>query len=128
MKSLLRIAPRPILMALVPLTGLFLQSGMAASPHGSAVEGAHTRLDASLVYQSFEYAIQDGEVTITGFLRDVAEAVIPESIGGLPVTVIGKQAFENSAGLTRVVIPESVRSLERLAFMNCISLTKVVMG
>ena len=43
---------------------------------------------------------------------------LPSQIGGLPVS-IGSYAIERNPGLTSVVIPKGVVSIEALAFWNC---------
>lgn len=52
--------------------------------------------------------------------EEIHKLVIPES-----VTSIGKWAFYNCIGLTSVIIPESVTSIESYAFYGCTGLTSV---
>lgn len=54
--------------------------------------------------------------TITYADQSVTAAVIPEQIGGVPVTSIGERAFYYSLNLVRLVIPESVTSIGEFAF------------
>jgi hypothetical protein len=58
-----------------------------------------------------------GGVTITGYRGTEKNVVIPETIGGMKVTIIGLRAFFNKS-LTGVTIPESVTYLESQAFAN----------
>lgn len=44
---------------------------------------------------------------------------IPASLGGYPVAEIGEYAFSNCDGLTSVMIPDSVTSIEWYAFDDC---------
>ena len=68
----------------------------------------------------------NGEVTITDCDTDATgELVIPGTIGGNPVTGIGRAAFENCASLTSVTIPGSVTSIGDIAFNRCSSLTSI---
>jgi hypothetical protein len=52
--------------------------------------------------------------------------VIPATIGGLPVKVIGYQAFFGS-NVTEVVIPENVITIGQQAFAGCRSMTKITL-
>jgi hypothetical protein len=58
---------------------------------------------------------RSGGVTITAYTGTGKDVVIPETIGGLPVTVIGNKAFYRK-DLDSVVIPETVSTIEPLAF------------
>jgi hypothetical protein len=77
------------------------------------------------VYSQAEDSAQDtgfevlqnrsGGVTITAYTGTGKDVVIPETIGGLPVTVIGNKAFYRQ-DLDSVIIPETVSTIEPLAF------------
>ena len=68
----------------------------------------------------------DGEVTITDCdTAATGELVIPDSIGGIPVTSIGDSAFEGCDLLKSITIPDSVTSIGEGAFFNCSSLTSI---
>lgn len=54
-------------------------------------------------------------ITITGYKGTEKDVVIPETIGGLPVTVIGNKAFFRKE-LVSVIIPQSVHTIEPMAF------------
>jgi len=57
-------------------------------------------------------------VTITGYLGKARNISIPTTIEGCRVTIIGEHAFEFS-DITRVIIPNQVRTIEAFAFMRC---------
>lgn len=79
---------------------------------------------------SFE-KLADGTLEITGYKGEETEMVIPERIGKLPVTSIGKEAFspdkekrpkkqaEVLRNIRSVSIPESVRKISAKAFYGC---------
>ena len=74
----------------------------------------------------FTYSVSGGKATITAFNKEATgEVVIPDTIGGYPVTVISGRAFENCTGLTSVTIPEGVTSIGDNAFSGCSNLTSV---
>ena len=73
----------------------------------------------------FTYTSTATEVAITGYTAAGGAVTIPSSIGGLPVTSIGNNAFFNRSGLTSVTIPNSVTSIGYNAFSYCSGLTSV---
>jgi hypothetical protein len=58
---------------------------------------------------------RSGGITITGYRGSEKTVVIPETIGGLPVTIIGNKAFYRR-DISAVTIPETVLIIEPLAF------------
>lgn len=74
--------------------------------------------------EDFEYEFEDGSVVITGYTGSDLEIVIPDSIENRPVTVIGKEAFEEY-DMKSVVIPESVIEIQDSAFNCCRSLEEI---
>ncbi|MDE6726443.1 MAG: leucine-rich repeat domain-containing protein [Oscillospiraceae bacterium] len=89
----------------------------------------------------------DGTVIITGYKGNRTEIIVPEKIGKLPVTAIGKHAFSplaprlteeralNRCRITKITVPSSVRAIGESAFggafctsqnTNAISLLKEV--
>jgi len=58
---------------------------------------------------------RSGGITILRYLGTEKTVVIPETIGGLPATIIGTRAFYRK-DLSAVAIPETVTTIEPLAF------------
>ena len=52
--------------------------------------------------------------------------VIPDTLGGYPVTIIGDRAFYGCSSLTEIKIPEGVTSIGGYAFYGCSSLTEII--
>ena len=73
----------------------------------------------------FEYTISDGKVTITKYIGNDREVVVPDEIDGNPVTSIGYRAFYDCDSLTTIDISDSVTSIGNGAFMFCSSLTSI---
>ncbi len=74
----------------------------------------------------YTYAVTNGEATITAFPSSFSgEVVIPSTLGGYPVTVIGDSAFRSCNKITSVTIPDSVTYISPYAFCNCTNLTSV---
>jgi hypothetical protein len=73
-----------------------------------------------------EYFDLTGEVTITDCDQAAtSELIIPDTIGGNPVTSIGNYAFDRCGSLT-AIIPPSVTSIGNGAFHFCTSLSIIV--
>ena len=73
----------------------------------------------------FEYEIEDGEATVTGYVGNGGDVIIPSTLGGYPVTAIGEWAINCCHDLTSVIIPDSVTSIYFSAFSNCTSLNSI---
>jgi len=73
----------------------------------------------------FEYEVNAGEVTITGYKGSGGSVTIPSEIDGKPVTAIGDQAFWGYANITSITIPDCVTSIGDYAFAECTNLTSI---
>jgi len=71
------------------------------------------------------YEEKESEITITGYVGDKTEVVIPGEINGKKVTTIGDRAFNDCTSLTSVTIPEGVTSIGDDAFSLCVKLTSI---
>jgi hypothetical protein len=75
--------------------------------------------------QDYEYSISDGEVTITEYIGEGGDVVIPNEIEGLPVTRIDVEVFAWKHNLTSVIIGDNVRIIRNRAFVSCRGLISV---
>ena len=66
--------------------------------------------------------VSNGEATVTGVLASGGTVVVPDVLGGCPVTAIGEQAFYNCSDLAGMVVSESVESVGTHAFAGCYGL------
>ena len=73
----------------------------------------------------FAEPIPKKTVTITKYTGTESTMVIPETIGGWPVTKIGEAAFQDNTTITSVTIPDSVTEIGANAFAGCTNLTSV---
>jgi hypothetical protein len=66
-------------------------------------------------------------VLIQAYTGEKEYVNIPGMIQGLPVRVIGKEAFRNKNDIIAVTIPEGITKIEERAFSGCSSLAAVTM-
>jgi len=71
---------------------------------------------------------KEGTARLLGVTDMPGELVLPEEIEGLPLTEVGPYCFAKNKYLERVVLPDSVTKIERMAFYNCIGLKELEMG
>lgn len=105
-----------MLSAAVPVAGMLSEPiGVTANAAGTLTEG------------DYSYTVnKDAEtVTITKYNGTNTAVVIPGTLGGKAVTMIGNRAFENRTSLTSVTIPDSVTAIDSVAFAGCTSLTSI---
>lgn len=88
--------------------------------------GSRTEPDTTLYAQwaawtpeeQFQWTEQNGEAVITGYTGNGECLVVPGQLGGMPVVSIKGGAFRN-ANCTRVILPDSLRTVEVDAFADC---------
>ena len=74
----------------------------------------------------YTYTVTNGEAKITGSRELLSGSVIlPDTLGGYPVTSIGDYAFSGCENITDITIPEKVTSIGTDVFFGCISLTDI---
>ena len=85
--------------------------------------------DATVAPESdFEYEENaDGGITITKYKGNDENVVVPETLGGLPVTEIGQEAFGVKSTITKIVISKGVKTIGPRAFHHSHKLVSVVL-
>ncbi len=71
------------------------------------------------------YSVTNGVATITDYTGAGGAITIPSTLGGYKTVSIGYKAFYYSAGVTSVVIPDSITTIGYQAFYSCSSLISV---
>jgi hypothetical protein len=81
---------------------------------------------AGAAQAQFDYVVNNGSVTITGYTGKSKAVVFPITINRLWVNAIGGQIFQNSAGKpTSVFIPANIKSISSMAFLGDDSLNAI---
>ena len=88
----------------------FEQDGLCYKVHGN---------EASVASREYSYNSYSGPVVIP--------ATVTHDGVTLPVTAIGPNAFNRCSGLTSVVIPQGVKTIDNYAFMGCTRLASVTL-
>ena len=68
--------------------------------------------------KGFEFIEKNGGACVTKILTPGAACVIPESLGGMPVTELGDHAVANQP-VREVYLPKTLRRIGRYGFYNC---------
>ena len=71
------------------------------------------------------YIIEDNKVYIMGYEGTGLSLVIPETIEGTSVRVIGKKAFLGNRSLQHITLPGTIEWIGDWAFCNCVQLQRV---
>ena len=74
---------------------------------------------------TWSYTVNGQIATIEKNKWATGSLVIPATINGYPVRIIGDEAFARCSGLTSITIPNSVTSIGDYAFYGCSGLTSV---
>lgn len=73
----------------------------------------------------YTYTLTDGKAQITKYTGTGGVVAIPSTLGGSPVTSIGKSAFESCFSITKISIPQGVTSIGDCAFVYCSGLASI---
>lgn len=96
------------------------------TPEAYAEQAEYNALDKDM-YGDFEYTAINGEAVITGCDSIMPTIEVPSEINGMTVTRIYTSAFENSTA-EEIIIPESVKTIDKLVFYNCASLRNLTIN
>ena len=101
--------------------GIFNETEIPAAGH-NYVSGICTVCGKE---QNWDYTVNNGTVTITGYAGDDKILEIPSEIGGYPVTAIANEAYAGNTDLEYVSIPNSVFIIGKDAFHGCTNLKEI---
>ena len=74
--------------------------------------------DTEKIENGLKFSVTDTSATLVGFAKDSAraEVIVPEKVGGVPVTAIGAEAFIQDQTIQSIVLPDSVLVIRDMAF------------
>ena len=104
-----------------------IYGGQGAGRSGAVALGCDM-LERRIVLASGESDFVFSQGTITGYKGLGGAVDIPSIIGGVPVAVIGENAFARNAAITSVSIPNSVVFVGNSAFDGNTALTRFTIG
>lgn len=115
------------LAVVMTLTAVPLGSLAGIEPLGFS--GLFSLKTSAVGEQDFEYIIQNGDAVLTKCNTEISgDVVIPDTLGGCPVTRISLHAFYGSQKMESVKIPDSVKTIDAFAFQSCTELKSVDFG
>lgn len=81
----------------------------------------------------YDYIVRDGGAVILNYRGEGGEVIVPESLGGYPVRVIGAPAFSGDTwwdknDLTSIALPDTVVKIAEAALQYNLALTSVTLG
>ncbi len=115
--------------AITPLQLLEAANKVALAQHPESVlPPDNPEPDVDENENTYTYEVTAGEAIITGYTGAGGDVVIPSTLGGYPVTSIGREALSFCYSITSITIPDSVTSIGIWAFLNCSNLTGITVG
>ena len=82
---------------------------------GTVLAGG-ARQSASRAIPEADFDFDPSSGTLKGYTGDAAYVIVPETIGGVPVTAIGDKAFFGDKGVIRADLPEGLERIGEQAF------------
>lgn len=74
----------------------------------------------------YTYVVEDGGVTLTGYVGSEDKVSVPDTIDGKRVVRIGKETFRETA-VREVILPATVTYIDWFAFYGCFGLRSVTL-
>ena len=84
--------------------------------------GVNATTDVLTPDSDFNFRESDGEITIWGYTGTATNIVIPDTINGMDVTMIGTGAFANQTTLQSVILPKHLKEIGMTAFITHLTL------
>ncbi len=112
------------------VSGMLVAVMIAGSLQGSVIvkasetTGYSEAAEVNVSESDFQFDATTG--TITKYTGTEEVVVIPSTIGGTAVKIIGADCFASNENIISVEIPEGVSTIEEEAFLNCPNLQTVV--
>lgn len=80
---------------------------------------------ADNIYGDFKYKISNSTITITEYIGENNQVIVPSKINDKEVTGIGEFAFDNCKNITSIKLPNTINKIEKFAFSDCAYLANI---
>jgi hypothetical protein len=82
---------------------------------------------ASAVEGDFEYVLIKGgsEAEVTSYNGAESDVVVPDRLGGRPVTALGDWAFTDNTAISSIHLPDTLNAIGAFAFLRCSALLSI---
>lgn len=107
------------------LSVIIMMNTLTSVVFADETEAVVVPANTTISEQEWEYSVSDGNATVTKYKGSVNDVIIPDTLDGYPVTVIGDAAFRECESLISVVIPNGIVKIGSRAFQNCRSLISI---
>ena len=105
-------------------------------PDDEDIQSQKAKIDEASGYKDIDYkkdggfrffVSEDGQSAITDRYEGYdLEVTVPDTLGGLPVTAIGPNTFQDCK-LEKVILPDTIEIIDRQAFFKCEGLKTIVL-
>ena len=120
---------------------MLMRSGMDVSgvtftevdiPSGSKPDGVYDEVVDGV---TFNFTVIDGKASLGGGSNKATvvptstrgTVKVPATLGGCPVTALGRSAFDACSGVTEVILPDGLQDVGSMAFRGCASLQQALL-
>ena len=97
---------------------IILLSGMTCTACGQNLYGYTQKDDIDLTYGPWTYRISDDHAILVSYTGDSEILVIPDYLGGKPVTDLYDEVFENNRTVKELTVSENVKYISPYALRN----------
>ena len=103
---------------LLTVTSLY-SCNSSAFQKSSKISETEVNAEEGQPANGFTWENNFSEITITGYVGDSNELVIPNKINGKPVTKIAEKAFNGFSSMNSIVIPRNINTIAYESFNDC---------
>ena len=107
-------------------TGEYVTLGGRVNSYGNGALDLYCVWAENASDSDFTVTADGSGVSITKYSGKAETVAIPEKIGGKTVTKIASSAFLNNASVKKVIVPKTVKTIEKNAFNACSALESLV--
>ena len=107
-------------------TGEYVTLGGRVNSYGSGALDLYCVWAENAPDSDFTVTADGTGVAITKYIGKAETVAIPETIGGKTVVKIKSSAFLNNSNVKKIIVPKTVKTIEKSAFNACSALESIV--